>query len=89
LKKFGLIFSFFISILILASTGIIQQSYAGTGGGGGGIVSPGLVRNIPVGGVFEPVNEAVLYGELAKQYSIWLIPVIGIGVGIYFVKRKF
>jgi len=49
------------------------------GGGGGGLIPP----TTPVGGVFEPVNEAVLYGELAKQYSIWLIPVIGIGVGIY------
>ena len=55
------------------------------GGGGGDLIPP----TTPVGGVFEPVNEAVLYGELAKQYSIWLIPVIGIGVGIYFVKRKF
>ncbi len=41
MKKFGFIFSFFIGILILASTDIIQQSYAGTGGGGGGLFPPG------------------------------------------------
>ena len=41
MKKFGLIFSFFISILILASTDIIQQSYAQGGGGGGGLIPPG------------------------------------------------
>ena len=41
--------------------------------GGGGDLIP------PVGGVLEPVNEVALYGELAKQYSMWLIPVIGIG----------
>ena len=40
MKKFVLIFSFFISILILASTDIIQQSYA-QGGGGGGLIPPG------------------------------------------------
>jgi len=43
-----------------------------------------------VGGIFEPVNESEVFGELAKQYSLWLIPAISaIAIGTYLVKRKF
>ena len=44
----------------------------------------------PVGGLLEPVPESELYGELAKQYSLWLIPSItAVGIGVYIIKRKF
>ena len=43
----------------------------------------------PVGGLLEPVPESELYGELAKQYSLWLIPTLSaIGIGAYILKRK-
>jgi len=43
-----------------------------------------------VGGLPVPINEFELFGELAQQYSLWLIPAItAIGIGTYLVKRKF
>jgi len=78
----------FLSISILILFGLSSnQVFAGVpGGGGGGIVPP----TTTVGGIFEPVNEAEVYGELAKQYSLWLIPAISaIAIGTYLVKRKF
>jgi len=43
-----------------------------------------------VGGLPVPVDVAALNGELAKQYSLWLIPAISaIGVGLFVLKRKF
>jgi len=44
----------------------------------------------PVGGLPLPVNESEVFGELAQQYSLWLIPSISaIGIATYLVKRKF
>jgi len=44
----------------------------------------------PVGGLLEPVNESEVFGELAKQYSLWLIPTLSaVGIGAYIIKRKF
>jgi len=62
-------------IAILASSVLISnQAYAG----------------IPVGGLPLPVNESEVFGELAQQYSLWLIPAISaIGIATYLVKRKF
>jgi len=77
-----------LSILVLISFGLASnQAFAGSlGGGGGGVIPP----TTTVGGIFEPVNEAEVYGELAKQYSLWLIPAISaIAIGTYLVKRKF
>ena len=43
----------------------------------------------PVGGLLETVPESELYGELAQQYSLWLIPTLSaIGIGAYILKRK-
>jgi len=43
-----------------------------------------------VGGLPVPLDESAVFGELAKQYSLWLIPAISaIGIGTYLVKRKF
>ncbi len=42
-----------------------------------------------VGGIAVVVPDSVLYGELAQQYSLWLIPAISaIGIGAYIIKRK-
>ena len=44
----------------------------------------------PVGGMSVVVPESELYGELAQQYSLWLIPAISaIGIGAFIIKRKF
>ncbi len=44
----------------------------------------------PVGGLAVPVSESQLYGELATQYSLWLIPTLSaVGIGAYIIKRKF
>ncbi len=46
--------------------------------------------NFPVGGMSVVVPQSELYGELAQQYSLWLIPTISaIGIGAYIIKRKF
>ncbi len=43
-----------------------------------------------VGGLPVPVDESVLFGEFAKQYLIWLIPVTTVvGVGAVLIKRKY
>jgi len=79
-----LVFSSIVIAVLLGFTQVPIQ-YAE----GGGLTKPPLIPStIPVGGVFEPVNEVVLYGEVAKQYSIWLIPVIGIGVGVYLTRNR-
>jgi len=36
------------------------------------------------------VSDSQLYGELATQYSLWLIPTLSaVGIGAYIIKRKF
>jgi len=43
----------------------------------------------PVGGLPLPINESEVFGELAKQYSLWLIPSISaIGIAAFLIKRK-
>ena len=43
-----------------------------------------------VAGLPQPVDESEVFGELAQQYSLWLIPAISaIGIATYLVKRKF
>ncbi len=49
-----------------------------------------LENGIAVGGLPSPINESEVFGELAQQYSLWLIPAISaIGIVTYLVKRKF
>ncbi len=43
----------------------------------------------PVGGLPLPVIESEVFGELAQQYSLWLIPSISaIGIAAFLIKRK-
>jgi len=43
-----------------------------------------------VGGLPSPINESEVFGELAQQYSLWLIPSISaIGIAAFLIKRKF
>ena len=47
----------------------------------------GLITS--VGGLPSPVDVSALNGELAKQYSLWLIPTISaIGIAAFLIKRK-
>ncbi len=63
-------------MVILASSVLISnQAYAGL--------------PTAVGGLPTPIDESALYGELAKQYSLWLIPSISaIGIAAFLIKRK-
>ncbi len=92
LKTIGIVI---FSISVLVSFGLTSnQAFAGT------IVCPpgyeydGSNACIkipqPVGGLAVPVSESQLYGELATQYSLWLIPTLSaVGIGAYIIKRKF
>ena len=61
--------------VLVSSVLISNQAFAGTPA---------------VGGMPVPVDVGALNGELAKQYSLWLIPAISaIGVGLFVLKRKF
>ena len=61
-------------MILVSSVLISNQAYAG----------------IEVAGLPVPINESEVFGELAQQYSLWLIPAItAIGIGAYLVKRKF
>jgi len=67
------------------------------GGGGGGLVRPGqsiaeltLIIGAAVGGELIPVDNVSLVLAYSVVNSWWMAPiVIGIGVGIYLVKRRF
>ncbi len=64
-------------IMLTSSVLISNQAYAG------------LNQEVPVAGLPVPINESEVFGELAQQYSLWLIPAItAIGIGTYLVKRK-
>ncbi len=68
-------------IMLVSSVLISNQAYAGT---------PNQNSELHVGGLPIPVNESAVFGELAQQYSLWLIPAISaIGIATYLVKRKF
>ncbi len=75
-----------LSMTVLVTAGFVSnQAFAGDPGSGNGVII-----GQPVGGLLEPVNESEVFGELAKQYSLWLIPAISaIAIGTYLVKRKF
>jgi len=62
-------------MMILASSVLISnQAYAGA----------------EVGGLPTPINESEVFGELAQQYSLWLIPSISaIGIAAFLIKRKY
>jgi len=94
-EKLGILF---LSITVLTTAGFVSnQVFAQVNansdiecGIAGGIWDPQTGDcNFPVGGMSVVVPEAELYGELAQQYSLWLIPAISaIGIGAYIVKRK-
>ncbi len=75
-----------LSMTVLVTAGFVSnQAFAG-------VLDNDLNGGTPttVGGIYEPVNESEVFGELAKQYSLWLIPAISaIAIGTYLVKRKF
>ncbi len=49
-----------------------------------------LENGIAVGGLPSPINESEVFGELAQQFSLWLIPSISaIGIAAFLIKRKF
>jgi len=82
------------SISVLVSFGLTSnQAFAGTIECLPGYVYDGsnaCVKIQAVGGLLEPVNESEVFGELAKQYSLWLIPTLSaVGIGAYIIKRKF
>jgi len=89
-----------LSITVLATAGfasnqVFAQVDANDSGdseceAAGGVFDFGTGEcNFPVGGMSVVVPEAELYGELAQQYSLWLIPAVSaIGIGAYIIKRK-
>jgi len=60
------------------------------------LLSTVLVSNVAyagletVGGLPVPLDESAVFGEFAKQYLLWLIPVTTVvGVGAFLIKRKY
>ncbi len=85
-----------LSMTVLVTVGFVSnQAFAGSPGeecrAAGGVFDPNTMQcNFPVGGIAVVVPESELYGELTKQYSLWLIPAISAaGIGAYIIKRKF
>jgi len=83
-----------IGILLLSMTVLVTAGFFSNQAFAGLLEPPRGIGNgppvQPVGGLLEPVNESEVYGELAKQYSLWLIPAISAaGIGVYIIKRKF
>jgi len=65
-----------LSLSMLLSTVLVSNvAYAG---------EPRAVGGLPV-----PLDESAVFGEFAKQYLLWLIPVTTVvGVGAFLIKRK-
>ncbi len=60
-------------VILTSSILLSNQAYAG----------------LPVAGLPVPINESEVFGELAQQYSLWLIPSISaIGIAAFLIKRK-
>jgi len=79
--------------VLMTSVFLTEQAFAGLETCEPGftwIDGKGCVRIEAVGGLAVPVSESQLYGELATQYSLWLIPTLSaVGIGAYIIKRKF
>ncbi len=70
--------------ILASSVLILNQAYAGP------IEPPNGDVTRPVAGIPIPVNESEVFGELAQQYSLWLIPAISaIVIATYLINRKF
>ena len=93
-----------LSLTVLITAGFVSnQAFAGVSSQGsegeacllaGGDFDfnrvPRCIFPSAVGGISVVVPDSVLYGELAQQYSLWLIPTISaLAIGVYIVKRKF
>jgi len=76
---------------ILASSVLISNPVYAPSHIDGGTVPPPLGDlTSSVAGIPIPVDESEVFGELAQQYSLWLIPAISaIVIATYLVKRKF
>jgi len=50
-----------------------------------------IEKTIPIGGTLLPIDTTALLLAGAQMNAVWMIPVVavGIGVGIYLVKRRF
>jgi len=96
--KIGNIGILLLSMTVLVSAGFVSnQAFASSDvtasvdqqcrDAGGQFIGGECV--FPVGGMSVVVPESELYGELAQQYSLWLIPAISaIGIGAFIIKRK-
>ena len=77
---------FVIASALLGFTQVsnIPEAFA-QGGGGGGVIPPSTA----VGGEIIPLDTILVLGYSILN-SYWMAPVVvGIGIGIYLVKRKF
>ena len=90
IEKIGILL---LSMTVLVTAGFVSnQAFAGVCDIGWiwDDVALICVQKQAVGGLAVAVSESEVYGELAKQYSLWLIPAISvIAIGTYLVKRKF
>ena len=80
-----------LGLMLFITPIVANQAFAGISEcpPGSTLPFPECLRQ-PVGGLVSPLPESELYGELMKQYSLWLIPTLSaIGVGIFVIKRKF
>jgi len=90
IKKTGILL---LSMTVLVTAGFVSnQAFAGQCDIGWiwDDVLDICVQKQAVGGLAVPVSESEVYGELATQYSLWLIPTLSaVGIGAYIIKRKF
>ncbi len=99
-EKIGILL---LSMTVLVSAGFVSnQAFAGPvssqGSAGDECRAKGCIFewnggdftcDCPVGGMAVVVSDSVLYGELAQQYSLWLITSISsLSIGVYIIKRK-
>jgi len=91
IKKTGILL---FSMTVLVTVGFVSnQAFAGGIICEEGYIYDGnneCIKIQAVGGLAVPVSESQLFGELATQYSLWLIPTLSaVGIGAYIIKRKF
>jgi len=47
-----------------------------------------FAKNVPVGGTYIPIDQSALLLAGVQSISMWMIPVVIAGIGVFVIKRR-